>query len=173
MFRAVYDVDVNGVVDRVDFVKVDEVENLQNIINDIYSQIAAGGSGGSANVIVATNNGPDNIKQGQAVAFNSGMYRVGKSIAPAHNVIGVAINDSDTGTQLWIQTSGIVFLPETSWDIVTGTVGGLGIGSSYYASALGSISNVPPSSAPEFFIPIGQSIDRTKLLIDLKSIVKL
>lgn len=176
MFRAIYDVDVNGVVDRVDFVKVDEVENLQDIINDIYFQISQGGGGGSgsaANVIVATNNGVDNILSGHPVAIRGSEYRIGKSYSPFHSVIGVAINDSAPGSQLWVQTDGVVTFPTGTWDLVTGAVGGLGIDATYFASLSGNMTSTPPENSPEYLVKIGRSISTTKLLLDLNLTIKL
>lgn len=170
MFRAVYDQDANGVVDTVDAVTIQKVSGLQDIINDLYNQ---GGGEGGKEIVTVTNNGPDIFMPGQPVAKFGEMYIAGSSIAPGHRVIGLATGISAPGDTIRIQTAGLLTLPATSWDEVTGTVGGLGHGHYYYANNEKKLSIVPPAGEPEYLVKIGIALNTTDFLIDLDFAVKL
>lgn len=170
MFRAVYDQDANGIVDTVDRVTIQKVDGLQDIINDLYNQ---GGGDGGKEVVTITNNGPDIFMPGTPVAKFGEMYIAGSSIAPGHRVIGLATNVAAPGDSVRVQTSGLIILPATSWDDVTGNVGGLGHGHLYYVNSDRKLSIVAPSGNPEYLVKIGIALNTTDFLIDLDFAVKL
>lgn len=170
MFRSVYDQDTNGRVDRVDYVEIDEVENLQEIINDLYNQ---GGSGGGKEIVTVTNNGGDTFLPGSPVAQNGTVYSLGRSTPPRHRLLGLAVEESAPGAQLKIQLSGYMILPTASWDLVTGTVGGLSLNGTYFVDSNSKLSVVAPAQPPEYLIKMGQSINPTTFLIDLDIAIKL
>lgn len=170
MFRAVYDKDANGVVDRVDYVEIKEVNNLQEILNDLANQ--GGGSGGKE-IVSVTNNGGDTFKPGHPVAQNGTVYVIGRSVPPRNRILGLALEESAPGEQLKIQLSGLLTLPAASWDEVTDSVGGLSHEGTYFVNSQSQLTLNAPTTSPEYLIKIGHSISPTNFLIDLDIAIKL
>lgn len=170
MFQAIYDKNLNGRADRVDYVEISEVNNLQDVINDLYNQ---GGGDGGKEIVTVTNNGGDTFKPGQPVAQNNTMYVSGRSVPPRHRILGLALEDSAPGEQLKIQLSGYIRLPTVVWDEVTDSIGGLAIDGKYFVNSNGMLSTTAPSNAPEYLIKIGHSINTTDFLIDLDIAIRL
>ena len=170
MFRAVYDQNLNGRSDRVDYVEIGEVNNLQNVINDLYNQ---GGGGGGKEVVTVTNNGGDFIRAGAPVCQNGLTYMIGRSTPPRNRVLGLAVEDSTPGDMLKIQLSGLFQLPAASWDLVTDSVGGLSPNGSYFVNSSAQLSLVAPTLPPEYLLKIGHAVNNTDFLIDLDISIKL
>lgn len=170
MFKAVYDQNNNGRVDRVDQVLISEVDGLQQALNDLANQ--GGGSGGKE-IVSVTNNGGDTFVPGMPVAQNGTVYVAGRSVPPRTRILGLAVEDSIPGSQLKIQLSGYFHLPPNSWDAVTNLIGGLAGGQTYYVDSAGKLSIVPPAAAPEYMVKIGHAINQSDFLIDLDVAIKL
>lgn len=98
---------------------------------------------------------------------------MGRGTPPRHRLLGLAVEESAPGDQLKIQLSGYMILPTTSWDIVTGTVGGLSHNGTYFVDSNSKLSVVAPTQSPEYLIKMGQSINPTTFLIDLDIAIKL
>ena len=170
MFRAIYDTNVNGRADRVDRVEINEVTNLQDILNDLANQ---GGGEGGKEVVSVTNNGGDTFLAGSPVAQNGTAYVLGRSVPPRHRLLGLALEPSAPGEQLKIQLSGFIQLPTSTWDAVTGSVGGLSHDGMYFINSLSQLTLVPPTTEPEYLVKMGRSISPTNFLIDLDITIKL
>lgn len=169
MFRAVYDKDNNGRVDRVDYVEISEVNNLQQVLNDLANQTGEGGK----EIVTVTNNGGDTFKPGHPVAQNGTVYAIGRSVPPRQRILGLAIEPSEPGQPLKIQLSGFIQLPTHVWDEVTDSVGGLAHNGTYFVNRESQLTVNAPTASPEYLIKIGHSISPTDFLIDLDIAVRL
>lgn len=172
MFKAVYDTDNDGVVDNVETVEMSQVVGLQQTITDILNN---GGGGGGANpqFIYVLNNGGDSIYPGQPICKSNDLFRAGNSLEPRQRIIGLAADYSSPGTQLKIQTAGLMSYPPIAWDIATDSVGGLANGLGYYVDSAGKLTTQAPENSPEFLIKVGIALNNTDLLIDLDLAIKL
>lgn len=170
MHRSVYDTDMNGRVDRVDSVEIGEVVGLQDVLDNLANQ---GSGGDSKEIITVTNNGGSVFLAGMPVARSGTMYVPGRSIAPRHQIIGLAIEDSNPGDVLRVQLSGFISLTSGQWDAVTDEVGGLSTDSIYVVNISSKLTQVAPDAAPEYLIKIGRSVSNTAMLIDLDIAIKL
>ena len=109
----------------------------------------------------------ENISQGQAVYIDHSTGFLYKAIASgtedqAH-VAGFANQTKTTGQFVAVLVAGI--LPTS----------GLDTGDYYYLSdvAAGSITNVAPSGAGKYVVPVGQAVTPTQLSIQLEPTIKL
>jgi hypothetical protein len=109
----------------------------------------------------------ENISQGQPVYIDHTTGFVYKAIASgtedqAH-VAGFANQTKTTGQIVPVLIAGI--LPTT----------GLDVGDYYYLSATsaGAITNVPPSGAGKYVVPVGQAVTADQLSIQLEPTIKL
>lgn len=171
MLRAVYDPDFDGRVEQVESVEMSQVVGLDQALQDLANQ--GGGGGPNTSFIFVNNNGGQFIKVGQPICKNGTEIQVAKSLAPYHVVLGLAAEDSIPGSQLKIQTSGVMVLPAIGWDDVTDSVGGLANGSQYFIDVMGKLTTQSPENSPEYRINVGIALNSTSLLIDLDLAVKL
>lgn len=83
-------------------------------------------------------------------------------------VAGVIVGINLDGT-VQVQSFGLVTLTTAQWDAVTGGVGGLIQGHTYFPSTAGggTITDVPPPNVGEFVTKIGTGLNPTTLLIEL------
>lgn len=118
--------------------------------------------------IIALNNGT-----GSSVAMCRAVYptSTGFGLAQANasatkNVIGlvrdtaIAINASGN-----IQSDGVFTATTAQWDAVTGATGGLTPGAIYYlsATAAGTISSTPPTTAGQYVVQLGIALSSTSM----------
>jgi hypothetical protein len=108
---------------------------------------------------------PDNTNTLKAMADNQ-IHRT---------VLGFVLDTSVApGVTYTVQTGGIISLPTTTWDALTGDTGGLIVRASYFLSTTtaGSISTTPPSpSTSNFLCIVGQAVNSTDLIIRIEQYV--
>ena len=170
MYRAVYDQNNNGTVDTADSITIPKVVGLQDALNDLANQ---GGGGGGGSIVSVTNTGSETFLPGSPVCKVGATYLIGRSTAPRHNILGIAVEASPPGEQLRIQTGGIFQLSPENWDLVTGSVGGLIPNAFYYVNSLSQVTATAPTSEPDYLIKLGVALNNTELLVDLDLIIKL
>lgn len=81
-------------------------------------------------------------------------------------IVGVVVGVA--GAVVTVQGSGSVTLPTSTWDDVTGQVGGLTPGTAYFAagSVPGNLTTTPPSTPGAFVAQIGVAVSARVLALD-------
>lgn len=174
MFRAIYDIDLNGVVDTADQIGMSDVPGLQAALNDLANQIGqGGGGGGGSSVIVVTNTGGETFLPGMPVCKVGPSYLRAKSTAPRHNCLGLAVEASSPGEQLKIQQSGLMSMTPQNWDLVTDQIGGLPTSMFFYVNDVSKLTPDAPTDFPYYLVKVGYALNNSDFLIDLDLSIKL
>lgn len=132
------------------------------------------GSSGDAPTVSYVSDHPGTLYKGAPVALVSGYARRATSVAPYHKIIGLVFDASITqGMAGRIQTDGMITNTALAWDTVTGMVGGLSPGSTYFLSSSGYITPFAPTQEGEYLVPVGIALDSTTLRIELNTSILL
>jgi hypothetical protein len=109
--------------------------------------------------------------EGQAVIWHSTGPEPGVDLGRADDeatarVVGIF---SDANNNL-IQMEGRLTLPEESWDLVNGSLGGLTPGAAYYLSTTvaGALVTTPPTADGHFVVGVGVAVNETTLIIRIQ-----
>ncbi len=174
MHRAIYDTDLDGIVDTANEVPMGNVPGLQDTINDIYNQIGSGGGGTGANSYIhVTNSGGETFLPGMPVCKVGSSYLRARSTAPRQNCLGFAVEAASPGEQLKIQTAGLMSMSAENWDLVTNEVGGLSTSMFYYVDENSKVTLNAPTEFPHYLVKLGYALNNTDFLIDIDLSIKL
>jgi hypothetical protein len=82
---------------------------------------------------------------------------------------GILLADTAWNLQGTVQTSGVVVLPTTKWDAITGQTGGLTFGALYWIGAVAGtlIVNGPAIVAGQYATRVGLALSATELLLQI------
>lgn len=111
-----------------------------------------------------------------APVFIAGPAVVNNAFAAGNGIqascIGLSLRECDAAGQSTYVTppSGPVDLSTQQWDNVTGQVGGLSVGATYYVSAVtpGKLTTVAPNGAGQFIIAVGVGRDPTTMIMNIQ-----
>ena len=83
------------------------------------------------------------------------------------NIIGMVVIGNDITLPVRALAQGILTLPTSLWDVVTGGSGGLVPGARYYLGAvLGTLTTTPPSTPGTYLSLVGNAVSSITLLVD-------
>ncbi|QFR56732.1 hypothetical protein CPT_Mendera_206 [Stenotrophomonas phage Mendera] len=148
MFRAVYDTDDNGVVDRVDKVLISEVENLQETLDSISSP-------GDKNII--TRKAATNLSALKIVSEGiNGVSPLNPQLAvDAMGLVGITLESGYPGQEIKIQAGGS--LEDPFWNWSQGLI---------FAAANGGLTQTPPTTGWEIVVGFSPKPTQINLQFD-------
>lgn len=154
MFRAVYDQNKNGVVDRVDKVLISEVEGLQEALDAIVEP-------GDRNVVPRRLAQPTSALRVVSEAIPQGVYPTNPSqLNDSISVLGIVIQSGTTGETVNVQVGGVI--EEQAWSWLRGLV---------FVGPNGTLTQTPPETG--FEIVVGYSPAPTKLNLQFREPIQL
>ena len=132
-------------------------------------------SGAGATFVVGNNQGAEMVKCQPVYVSGPGHISLARAdMLVTARVVGLVASDTiangDPGN---VQVVGELVATTGQWDAVTGQTGGLTPAANYYLSNTdsGMLTTTPPSSGVN--IQVGTANDTTKMVIDLKPLIKL
>lgn len=145
------------------------------IINGQIQQIPPGDTLAAASsevdVVSASNANTSSITLGQPVYVSAaGAVNLASAAAAATRRVLGLVKDTSIASAAsgFIQTDGILSATTSQWDAVCGTTGGLVAGTTYYLSTTaGQLTDVAPSGAGQFVVPVGIALSPTELEISI------
>ncbi|AKO61589.1 hypothetical protein [Stenotrophomonas phage IME-SM1] len=148
MFRAVYDTDDNGVVDRVDKVLISEVENLQETLDSISSP-------GDKNII--TRKAATNLSALKIVSEGiNGVSPLNPQLAvDAMGLVGITLESGYPGQEIKIQAGGS--LEDPFWNWSQGLI---------FAGPNGTLTQTPPTTGWEIVVGFSPKPTQINLQFD-------
>lgn len=134
-----------------------------------------GDPGSSANILVSRSNADiEDLTQGMLVYASpndpNGILRAQATDPQKKTVVGFIADPliPAGGTGL-IQVTGLLAMPYQQWDALTGMVGGLIQGQTYYLDAYrpGCLRFDPLTVSGQYFCPVGIALSQTEMMIEI------
>lgn len=90
--------------------------------------------------------------------------------AATATVIGLAKEQIAAASLGYVISAGYLELPTATWDVITGEVGGLTVGSDYYLSTAtaGYITKTAPNVAGNEVVKVGHAVSTTKMFVNVE-----